>query len=125
VGREGSDRGTWAVRAAPFWLGAAGVLVLDAAMGVQFIVFGDGKARDEGVAEVLVVEEVGVRGPNRWRRVSGWMRGWMPVAGSKRAKRIDESGFDTATETDAETESLLSVRTGDDASSVRSYGTTR
>jgi solute carrier family 66 (lysosomal lysine-arginine transporter), member 1 len=116
------------VRAAPFWLGAAGVLVLDAAMGVQFVVFGDGKARSEeegDVAEVLVVEEVGVRGPGRWRRVSGWMRGWMPVAGSKRAKRIDESGFDTATETDAETESLLSVRTGDDASSVRSYGTTR
>jgi hypothetical protein len=95
------------------------VLVLDAAMGVQFIVYGEGKEAD-GVAEVLVVEEDGVRGPGRWRRVSGWMRGWMPSAAAVNAKRVDE-GFETETETD--TESLLSARAADDASSVRSYGT--
>ena len=129
VGPDGSNRGTWAMRAAPFWLGAAGVLVLDAAMGVQFVVFGDGKSKDADVAEVLVVEEVGVRGPGRWRRVSGWMRGWMPSAAGGHAKRVNESGFETETETETdtatETDSLLSGGMGDDASSVRSYGTAR
>jgi hypothetical protein len=107
------------------------VLVMDAAMGVQFVVFGDGNTKDADVAEVLVVEEVGVRGPGRWRRVSGWMRGWVPsAANGRRAKRVNETGFETETETETdtatETESLLSVGGGgDDASSVRSYGATR
>jgi len=88
-------------------------------MGVQFVIFGEGKKNDD-VAEVLAVEEDGIRGPGRWRRVSGWMRGWMPSAAAGQAKRVDE-GFETETETD--TESLLSARVGDDASSIRSYGT--
>jgi hypothetical protein len=98
-------------------------------MGVQFVMFGDGKSKDADVAEVLVVEEVGVRGPGRWRRVSGWMRGWMPSAAGGHAKRVNESGFETETETETdtatETDSLLSGGMGDDASSVRSYGTAR
>jgi len=92
---------------------------MDAAMGVQFIIYGEGK-KTQAVGEVLVVEEEGFRGPERWRRVSGWMRGWMPSAATGKTKRVDE-GFETETETD--TESLLSVRAGDDTSSIRSYGT--
>lgn len=55
--------------AAPFWLGAAGVLALDAAMGAQFLAFG------EREAVVRVKDE---RGRSHWRKVSGWMRGWVP-----------------------------------------------
>ncbi|KAJ9665268.1 hypothetical protein H2201_004559 [Coniosporium apollinis] len=72
AGAEGSERAEWVGRAAPFWLGAAGVLVMDAGVGVQFWWFGEG-----GGEKVVVVEErMGRRW--RWRRVSGWMRGWMP-----------------------------------------------
>lgn len=58
--------------ALPFWLGAAGVLGLDGAVGVQFLMYGE---REE--AAVVVVRER-ARGRWRWRRVSGWMRGWVP-----------------------------------------------
>ena len=44
AGSEGSDRWTWLGRAAPFWLGAAGVLFTDGMMGVQFLLYGDGGA---------------------------------------------------------------------------------
>ena len=47
VGPEGNDRIDWIGRATPFWLGAAGVLMMDAAVGVQFWMYGDG----EGVAK--------------------------------------------------------------------------
>ena len=69
VGPEGSDRRTWVTLAAPFWLGAAGVLGLDGAIGVQFLMYGEEK-------EVVLVRDE--RGRGRWRRVSGWMRGWVP-----------------------------------------------
>lgn len=72
AGPEGSDRGTWVMLAAPFWLGSAGVLVLDATIGVQFLRFGEGRAEKGRVAE-------GRRG--RWHRVTGWMRGWVPSPG--------------------------------------------
>jgi len=68
VGPEGSRRDTWVALAAPFWLGAAGVLALDAAMGLQFLIFGENE----------VVAKTGKRRHGRWRRVSGWMRGWVP-----------------------------------------------
>lgn len=71
VGPEGSDRKQWVELAAPFWLGAAGVLGLDAAVGVQFLVYGEDMERG-----FVRVEDR--RGRNRWRRVSGWMRGWVP-----------------------------------------------
>ena len=57
--------------AAPFWLGAAGVLALDATIGVQFLVFGDGSIEKSGLTQDR-------EGRSRWRRVSGWMRGWVP-----------------------------------------------
>ena len=67
VGPEGSDRLDWTARAAPFWLGAAGVLGLDATVGMQFLMFGE--TRDMELVR-------GERGS--WQRVTGWMRGWVP-----------------------------------------------
>jgi hypothetical protein len=65
----------WFMRALPFWLGAAGVLVMDAAVGVQFLMYGESED-----AKVVVLEESGSENW-RWRRVSGWMRGWVPSFG--------------------------------------------
>lgn len=76
VGAGGSVREQWVSRAAPFWLGAAGVLGLDAAVGVQFWWFG----KTEGKGERIGSGSGGRKGSARakWRRVSGWMRGWVP-----------------------------------------------
>ncbi|KAF2865427.1 PQ loop repeat-domain-containing protein [Massariosphaeria phaeospora] len=96
VGLEGSVRSDWVLRAAPFFLGAAGVLIMDAAVGVQFWCYGDNeprgrpKARDEEI--IVIVDDDGDRKRRRfkWRRVSGWMRGWVPavsVAGTPSGSR--------------------------------------
>jgi uncharacterized protein with PQ loop repeat len=66
VGASGSNRAEWISLAAPFWLGAAGVLGLDAAVGLQFLAFGEGGKK-------VVRDEEG-----HWMRVSGWMKGWVP-----------------------------------------------
>ncbi len=71
VGPEGSDRTTWVALAAPFWLGAAGVLVMDATIGVQFLMYGEGDLK----RSVLTQDR---EGRSRWRKVTGWMRGWVP-----------------------------------------------
>ncbi|KAF2719787.1 hypothetical protein K431DRAFT_286425 [Polychaeton citri CBS 116435] len=69
--KHGSDRVTWVAAALPFFLGAAGVLGLDASVGLQFVLYGDGDAK------VIVIE--GKQGSKwRWRKITGWMRGWMP-----------------------------------------------
>ena len=68
---EGSDRITWISLAAPFWLGSAGVLVMDAAVGIQFLVYGEKRK-----AKIAIARDE--RGRGKWRRVSGWMRGWIP-----------------------------------------------
>ena len=81
AGEDGSNRETWVWAALPFWLGAAGVLGLDATVGLQFLIYGEGKTKD-----VLIVQADGDgvgrrkarRGRGRWRRVTGWMRGWVP-----------------------------------------------
>ncbi|KIY04220.1 uncharacterized protein Z520_00914 [Fonsecaea multimorphosa CBS 102226] len=57
VDADGNQRWAWVARAAPFFLGAAGVLMMDALMGVQFII--------------------------HWERVNGWMRGWIPAMAGK------------------------------------------
>ncbi|KZF26961.1 hypothetical protein L228DRAFT_207027 [Xylona heveae TC161] len=79
VGEEGNDRLEWVSLAAPFWLGAAGVLVLDATMGIQFILFGEH-------GENVVIRD---KSEGRWRRVSGWMRGWMPSMSLTRTAGAD------------------------------------
>lgn len=81
VGPEGSERGTWLSLAAPFWLGAAGVLGLDGAVGAQFLMYGEEK-------KVAIVKDE--RGRGRWRRVSGWMRGWVPSPSPARAQPRDD-----------------------------------
>ncbi|KAK5117746.1 hypothetical protein LTR85_008721 [Meristemomyces frigidus] len=71
VGADGSDRTKWVAAALPFFLGAAGVLGLDASVGIQFLMYGEVEEK------VIVIEEDGGRRWH-WRRVSGWMRGWIP-----------------------------------------------
>ncbi|KAF7195675.1 putative vacuolar amino acid transporter YPQ3 [Pseudocercospora fuligena] len=87
VGKDGSDRSEWVMAALPFFLGAAGVLGLDASVGVQFLIYG------EGPEKLVVVEEE--QGRRRWRRVSGWIRGWMPSIsegkGSERRALIERN----------------------------------
>jgi hypothetical protein len=85
VGVDGNAREDWILRAAPFFLGAAGVLIMDAAVGVQFWYFSDvdaprGRAHDNDDI-VITVDEHGrpMRKMLRFRRVSGWMRGWAPA----------------------------------------------
>ena len=99
VGPEGSARADWVLRAMPFFLGAAGVLIMDAAVGWQFWYFGDGDEGRRGRSTarsddevIVVVNDGGVRKRmhRRWRRASGWMRGWAPsvsVAGTPSASR--------------------------------------
>ena len=45
VDPQGSVRENWVLRAAPFFFGAAGVLLMDAAVGLQFWYFGDAAPR--------------------------------------------------------------------------------
>lgn len=87
AGPEGSDRLNWISLAAPFWLGTAGVLVLDATIGIQFLRYGEGK--------VKVVREARPGGRGRWTRVEGWMRGWVPSPGpteGERGRLLDANG---------------------------------
>ncbi|OAK95633.1 hypothetical protein IQ06DRAFT_62251 [Phaeosphaeriaceae sp. SRC1lsM3a] len=86
VGPDGSDRESWVLLATPFFLGAAGVLIMDAAVGLQFVYFGDNaprgrslNPRDEEI--VITIDDHGKlkRRHLHWRRVSGWMRGWAPA----------------------------------------------
>ena len=86
VGPDGSDKNEWRRSSAPFWLGAAGVLVLDAVVGVQFLKFGEGSMDKP----VLIRDR---EGRSRWQRASGWMRGWVPgpsPAGTGDAEEGDE-----------------------------------
>ncbi|KAF2126984.1 hypothetical protein P153DRAFT_297098 [Dothidotthia symphoricarpi CBS 119687] len=84
VGPAGSVRSDWVLRAAPFFLGAAGVLIMDAAVGLQFYLFRDNETRGRSRAQsdevIVTVDDHGKQTRRRmhWRRVSGWMRGWAP-----------------------------------------------
>lgn len=99
AGAGGSDPGVWRAAAMPFFLGAAGVLVMDASVGVQFLMYGEAEEK------VVVVEDGQRRG--RWRRVSGWMRGWVPsfgevaerrgLLGGERGARGEERGYGALT----------------------------
>ncbi|KAL9060002.1 MAG: hypothetical protein Q9162_000852 [Coniocarpon cinnabarinum] len=76
---SGSNRHEWVLAALPFFLGAAGVLGLDGAVGVQFWLYGEGA---NGQEQVVVVQERASAKEKamRVRKVSGWMRGWQPSA---------------------------------------------
>lgn len=82
VGEEGSDRWDWVGLALPFWLGAAGVLIMDGIIGVQFLVYGEGEivgVETGGLEEGEGVTDDAGRERKNWQRgVTGWMRGWVP-----------------------------------------------
>jgi uncharacterized protein with PQ loop repeat len=83
---HGNDRWEWIGRSLPFFLGAFGVLFLDGFMGVQFLVYGPQNDEDD---ESFIGSEDGdpKRGRSKWRRVRGWMRGWIPSASPERDER--------------------------------------
>ncbi|EXJ78489.1 hypothetical protein A1O1_08889 [Capronia coronata CBS 617.96] len=84
VGSEGSQRWAWVARAAPFFLGAAGCLSMDALMGIQFMMYGE--------AEERIVKVRDGHGYSHWERVNGWMRGWIPnMAGKDRVVDLAQS----------------------------------
>ncbi|RDW76597.1 PQ-loop repeat-containing protein [Aspergillus mulundensis] len=80
---DGNNRVDWVKRAIPFFLGAFGVLFLDGSMGVQFLMYG---SDDDSVIEV----EDPKRGRSRWKRVHGWMRGWIPSPSRKQTDTSPE-----------------------------------
>ena len=84
AGPEGSNRREWVLAALPFFLGAFGVLALDAFMGVQFRMYGE---RD---TEVVVKIRDSQHGEGRWEVVSGYMRGWVPALGPERKVSVAE-----------------------------------
>ena len=59
----------------PFFLGAFGVLGLDGFMGVQFLMYGSNEEDDESF---IGEDDDSKRGRSKWKRVHGWMRGWIP-----------------------------------------------
>ena len=84
VGYRGSERWPWVARAAPFFLGAAGVLSLDGAMGVQFLLYRENK-------EEKIVKIRDSKGRSQWQKVDGWMRGWVPsMTGKERVVAREE-----------------------------------
>lgn len=84
AGVHGSQRGQWIAKAAPFFLGAFGVLGLDGMMGVQFLLYGE--------AEAKVVRVRDGHGHSHWERVNGWMRGWIPtISGKEKVVDLAES----------------------------------
>lgn len=81
---SGSDHLQWIARAAPFFLGAAGVLFMDACMGMQFLMYGE---TEEKLVKVREND-----GTSHWERVNGWMRGWVPsLKGKERVVDLSES----------------------------------
>lgn len=77
---HGNDRWEWIGRSLPFFLGAFGVLGLDGFMGVQFLMYGASEEEEEDDESFIGSEEGPKRGRSRWRKVRGWMRGWIPSA---------------------------------------------
>ncbi|KAF2147897.1 PQ-loop repeat-containing protein 2 [Myriangium duriaei CBS 260.36] len=92
AGAAGSVRKEWVLKTLPFFLGAAGVLILDGLMGVQFLMYGE-------AAKVVVIEEVDERRKRRrWKKVSGWMRGWIPSFGEAKKRNPGQNRRPLVTE---------------------------
>lgn len=88
---HGNDRLEWIGRSLPFFLGAFGVLGLDGFMGVQFLMYGADEEEDD--ESFVSSDEMGPkRGRSRWRRVRGWMRGWIPSASPVRGQGSGREG---------------------------------
>lgn len=84
AGPDGSQRWQWIAKAAPFFLGAFGVLGLDGMIGVQFLLYGEDEDK--------IVKVRDGHGGTHWERVNGWMRGWIPsIAGKEKVVELAES----------------------------------
>lgn len=81
AGADGNERSKWMFNSLPFFLGAAVVLVMDAGMGVQFWLWGEAEVVACVEGEALRLNDTSKR---HWRRVNGWMRGWVPAVRSSR-----------------------------------------
>ena len=88
VGRHGNDRLEWVGRAIPFFLGAAGVLALDGAVGVQFLLY----AKKDGEEAIPGLDDTSRPRSGRWERVTGWMKGWIPTSSNTKALDGDDVG---------------------------------
>lgn len=130
AGPDGSTRRDWILRALPFFLGAAGVLLMDAAVGVQFAVFGDGELKDARGRTILrddeivvTVDDHGVQKKRRlhWRRVSGWMRGWAPAVSVAATPSVSRAGTPAESCTPREGRSPV----GDDGGAASNRSRTR
>lgn len=83
AGSGGNNRVEWVGRAIPFFLGAAGVLILDGTVGVQFLIYAEKRVA------IVKVEEPG-RG-RRWEKVTGWVGGWIPSISPQRSAPGEEA----------------------------------
>ncbi|KAJ5771229.1 uncharacterized protein N7511_003280 [Penicillium nucicola] len=84
---HGNDRLEWIGRSLPFFLGAFGVLGLDGFMGVQFLMYGDGPDSEDDDSFISNENGDPKRGRSSWKRVRGWMRGWIPSTSPERESR--------------------------------------
>ena len=79
---------------------------MDATIGVQFMLYGE----DIEKSVVLVKDR---EGRSRWRKVTGWMRGWVPSPSPGKRAEMGIEGTD-------DTRPLISHREGGESG----YGTT-
>lgn len=128
---DGSNRREWILRALPFFLGAAGVLIMDAAVGMQFLYFGDGELKDARGRTILrddeiilTVDDHGVSKRRRlhWRRVSGWMRGWAPAVSVAATPSVSRAGTPAESLTPREQSPVGKGRPGQSGSRRNSTG---
>ncbi|KAI5302981.1 hypothetical protein KEM56_000153 [Ascosphaera pollenicola] len=90
VREDGSNRLEWVMSAIPFFLGAAGVLMLDAAVGIQFLMYNKTtelvlhgeRIIDSSDSEDDEQDGYQQHHPHHSKskavNISGWMRGWIP-----------------------------------------------
>lgn len=80
----GNSRLEWIGRAIPFFLGAFGVLGLDGAVGIQFLIYGDGIGQEDPMLEQTDYDK-GI-----WRKSVGKVKGWFSAT-SKGKSTAEES----------------------------------
>jgi len=85
AGEEGNNHLEWWGRTLPFFLGASGVLGLDAAVGWQWVVWGEREVTAEG--DVVIVEGVECLGTagGTWRK---WWNGLFEDGEEEERKRL-------------------------------------
>jgi hypothetical protein len=88
AGEDGNDHLEWWGRTLPFFLGASGVLGLDAAVGWQWLAWGERLSEDEtGVFEEEEDDEDECFGGTRWNRWWPW-NGWFEDSEGEEGKAL-------------------------------------